>query len=137
MEYFFQFHWWYVLVGIVLIFAFFGKGKGGVVVQRFRADLEILDPRFEGCRPEADYCIFKGGKPDHIEIEIEKLSIPVGDQLAFFINGELLAHVEVQRDKEAEFDHWGDDGVVFPVVKAGDTLVIQYQNTDVLKGTFR
>jgi hypothetical protein len=131
-----EFHWWYLLVGFVLVFFVFGKSKGGVVVKRLTANMEILDDRFNGCKPEARYSVFKPGTPDHIEIEIEQLFINVGEELDFLLNGNLLAKVEVERDKEAEFDHWSDEGVDFPVVQVGDELVIRYQNIDVLKGVF-
>jgi len=136
MDYFMEFHWWYILIGVFLFFIIFGEGKGGIVVKKLTANIEVLDPRFESCEPEADYSIFKEGKPHHIEIEVDRLSIPVGDELVFEINGKLLANVKVERDKEAEFEHWSDEGVDFPVIKEGDELVIRYQNTDVLKGTF-
>lgn len=136
MDYFLEFHWWYVFVGIILIFMLFGKSKGGVVVKRFTANIEVLDERFSGCQTEAKYTIFKEGKPDHIEIEVEKLSIPVDEELEFQLNGTTLAKVRVKRNKEAEFDHWSDEGVDFPVIKQGDMLVIKYQGVDVLRGIF-
>jgi hypothetical protein len=132
-----EFHWWYIVVGVILFFMVFGKSKGGVVVQRFTANMEILDPRFDGCHTEADYSIFKEGSPDHIEIEVERLTIPVGDELDFQLNGKSLAIVRVERDMEAEFDHWSDEGIYFPAIKDGDELIIKYQNTNVLKGIFR
>lgn len=132
-----EFNWWYLLGGLFLVFLVFGKRKGGVVVKRYTARLKVLDPRFEGCRPEAKYSIFKEGSPDHIDIELEELTIPVGDELEFRLNGEAFADVRVERDREAEFDHWGDEGVDFPVVKEGDELVIRYKDVDVLRGTFR
>lgn len=137
MDYFLQFHWWYVPIAIILLFAITGKSKGGVVVKRFTADMQILDERFQGCDPDADYSIFKEGKPDHIDIEIERLTIPVGDELEFYINGELLAKVNVKRNREAEFDHWSDEDVVFPKVKDGDELIVRYQGIDALKGIFK
>ena len=137
MDYFMQFHWWYILVGIIILFIVFGKGKGGIVVKRVTANMEILDPRFEGCIPECKYSIFKEGSPDHIEIEVEKLSIQVGEELEFQLNGKTIAKVKVECDKEAEFDHWSDENVDFPVIKEGDELVIKYQDVDVLKGTFQ
>ena len=137
MDYFLEFHWWYIVVGIIFFFIIFGKGKGGAVVKRVTANMEILDQRFEGCVPEAKYSTFKEGSPDHIEIEVERLSIQAGEELEFQLNGKTLAKVKVERDKEAEFDHWSDEGVDFPVIKEGDKLVIKYQNVDVLKGTFK
>jgi len=135
MDYFLEFHWWYLLV-VFFLFIFFGKGKGGVVVKRFTAKMEIFDQRFEECRPEVTYTIFKKGNPDHIEIELENLFLEVDEELKFHINGKLLAIVKVEQDREAEFDHWSDDGVNFPVIKGGEELVVKYQNIDVLKGTF-
>jgi len=132
-----EFHWWYIFSGIILFFIIFGKSKGGIVVKRFTANLEILDQRFEGCVAEAEYSMFKEGRPDHIEIELDRLSIPVGEELEFHVNGKLLANVAVERDKEAEFDHWSDEEVDFPVIKKGDELIIKYQNINVLKGTFQ
>jgi hypothetical protein len=76
MDYFMEFHWWYVFI-----------------------------QRFAGCVTEAKYKTFKEGSPDHIEIDVERLSIP--------------------------------EGVDFPVIKAGDELLVRYQNADVLKGTFQ
>ena len=137
MEYFEEFHWWYVLIGIVLLFLFFGKSKGGMVKKRVTADLAVLDERFAACITEADYSIFKEGSPDHIEIEVEQLPIEAGEELAFELNGETLALVTVNRKQEAEFDHWSDEGIDFPVVKEGDVLVIKYQGVDVFKGAFR
>jgi hypothetical protein len=43
----------------------------------------------------------------------------------------------VKSNKEAEFDHWSDEDVDFPVIKEGDELVIRYQGIDALKGTFQ
>jgi len=131
-----EFHWWYILIVLVVVFIIFGKSKGGVVVKRYTANMQILDERFSDCRPEADYTIFKEGKPEKIDIDIENLSIPVGDELELHLNGNLLAKIEVKRNHEAEFEHWSDEAVTFPKIKAGDELVVKYQNTDVLKGSF-
>jgi len=98
--------------------------------------MQILDDRFQGCDPDADYSIFKEGKPDHIDIEIERLTIPVGDELELYLNGKLLSKVIVKRNKEAEFDHWADEDVTFPKVKEGDELIVKYQGSDALKGIF-
>ncbi len=136
MDYFLEFHWWYLLVAFFL-FTFFGKGKGGIVVKRFTANIEVLDQRFEECRPNATYAIFKEGSPDHIEIEIDNLFLNVGEELEFYINGTLLAIVKVKRNKEAEFDHWSNEGVNFPAIEDSDELTIKYQSSEVLKGTFR
>lgn len=135
MEYFMQFHWWYILAGFVLCFIVFGKGKGGLVVKRVTAKLEILDQRFAKCPAEAKYSTFKEGSPDHIEIKIKELPAFVGEELEFQINEEKLAMVRVGRNK-AEFDYWSDEGVGFPVIKEGDELVIKYQGVVVLKGIF-
>lgn len=118
-------------------FIFFGKRKGGVVVKRLTANMEILDQRFDGYRPEAEYSTFKEGRPDHIDIEIEQLPIQAGEELEFQLEGKTLANVKVQRDKEAGFDHWSDEDIDFPAIKEGDELVIKYQGVDVLKGTFQ
>ena len=131
-----EFHWWYVPVGLVLVFLLFGRGKGGVVRVRYTAVPDIVDERFADCRVEAKYSIFKSGSPDHIEIELENLTIPVGDELEFLINDKLLATVPVEQDREAEFDHWSDEDVDFPVIQEGDRLLVRYQGSDVLQGEF-
>ena len=136
MDYFMEFHWWYIVVGLFFCLILFGKVRGGVVTKRFTAKMKILDPRFAGCLPKATYSIFKEGSPDHIEIEIKKLAIPVGEELAFWLNGTMLAQVTVERNQKAEFDHWSNEGVHFPAIGAGDELVVKYENIDVLKGTF-
>ena len=137
MDYFMEFHWWYLLVGFILFFLMSGKGKGGFVVKSFTANMEILDQRFKGCQPEARYSIFKEGSPDHIEIEVEQLSIQVGEELEFQLNGKTFAKVKVKRNKEAEFDHWSDEDGYFPVIKENDAIVIKYQNIEVLRGIFQ
>ncbi len=136
MDYFLEFHWWYLLVAFLLVLVF-GKGKGGVVAKSFTANLEILDERFKHCRPEARYAIFKNGSPDHIEIELDDLFLEAGELLDFYIDGNRLAQVAVKRNKEAEFDHWGDEGVEFPKIAGGEELVIRYKGAAVLKGTFQ
>ncbi|MFK7914030.1 MAG: hypothetical protein AB8B93_08955 [Pseudomonadales bacterium] len=136
MEYFFEFHWWYVLVAFLALVLFTGKRKGGRVVQRFDAELVVLDQRFAGCEPEASYCVFKEGSPDHIEIELENLTLATGEELEFLLDGSLLATVKVEQDKEAEFDHWSDGDVQFPTVQGGEQLTVRYQGADVLQGTF-
>ena len=139
MEYFSQFHWWYVPLGIVLAFIFFGKGKGGIVRKSFTADFQILDDRFKSCRPEADFCIFAEDQPVKLDIDIERLPLDIGEELEFYINGELLAKVPVKkdgRDREAEFEHYSDEGVAFPHIAEGDELVIRYEGVDVIKGRF-
>lgn len=135
MDYFLEFHWWYILVGVAL-FMVVGKGKGGLVVKRFSADLKVLDPRFEACRTEATYAIFKEGSPDHIEIEVENLFLDVGEVLEIFLDDSLLAKIEVKKDKEAEFDHWSDEAVRFPKISGGEHVVIKYKNAAVFAGVF-
>ena len=132
-----QFHWWYVPIALVLAFILFGRSKGGVVRQRYEARLDALDPRFEQCRWEAEYKQFKEGSPDHIEIELENLALEPGEKLELRLNGALLAEVEVDRSREAEFDHWSDEDVSFPRITDGDELVIRYRGVDVMRGTFR
>ncbi len=129
-----EFHWWYIpilLFAILLIF-----GKGGIVRKRFTANMQVLDNRFETCRPEMHYVIFKEGQPEKIDLEIDDLDLPVGDELEFRLNNIVLANVKVKRDREAEFEHWSDDGVDFPAIKEGDLLEVYYQGTLVMKGTF-
>lgn len=135
MDYFMEFHWWYLVVGFIFLFVVFGKGKGGVVKKRVAASLEILDDRFAECPNEAKYSTFKEGSPDHIEIKVKDLPLPDGDILEFQVNNKALAIVEVKRNK-AEFDYWSDEEVGFPVIIEGDELVIKYQGIAVLKGTF-
>ena len=48
--------------------------------------------------------------------------------------GKAFDGVKVEKDREAEFDHWSDEDVTFPVVTMGDELIIRYRGTDVLKG---
>ena len=131
------FSWWYVVGGLLAVFVLFGKKRGGVVVKRYTAKLEVLDPQFEECRPEAEYKTFKEGSPDHIEIELENLTVPVGAQLELVLNGESFATIEVDRRREAEFDHWSDEEVHFPKIVEGDELVVRYEGAEVLRGTFR
>lgn len=133
----FEFHWWYIPFGLVLLYVVFGKNRGGFVVRGYTADLEILDDRFRDCRTEADYNIFKQGSPDHIEIEIDDVPLPHGEELVFVLNGDELAKVPVKRNREAEFDVWGDEGVSFPQVNAGDELVILYKDQAIMKGSFK
>ncbi len=135
-SYLMEFHWWYLLVGF-FIFIIFAKGKGGVVVNRVTANLEILDKRFAESRLEAQYSVFKKGSPDHIDIEVENLPVEAGEELEFQLNRKILAKVRVKRNREAEFDHWSDEETVFPVIVEGDELVIRYQNKEVLKGIFQ
>ncbi len=137
MDYLLQFHWWYILIGIFLFFILFGKKKGGVVSTRLTADFQILSQRFEGCKPEADYATFKNDGPDHIDIEIKRLPLNEDEQVEFLINGTLLAKVKVKRNKEAEFDHWADENIDFPVIHENDELIVIYDNTEVLKGSFQ
>ena len=135
MEYFLEFHWWYIFVALIALF--FINGKGGIVVKRFSANLQLIDDRFKDCIPEATYSMFKEGNPHKIDIEIDRLPLEVGEVLAFELNGALLANAKVKRDKEAEFEHWSDEDVYFPEVKAGDELVIKYKGREILKGTFQ
>jgi len=137
MDYFLEFHWWYVLLGLVVFVLLFGKSKGGVVVKRYSAYLEVLDERFTGCTQEAKYLVFKPGKPEKIEIEVEKLPLDVGEMLEFQINGKHLANVLVEKDKEAEFEHYSDEGVSFPKIKAGDEVTIKYQGKNIIQGEFQ
>ncbi len=137
MDYLMQFHWWYILVGIILFFIFFGKKKGGVVASRLTADMQVLDERFDVCKPEADFTTFKNDGPEHIDIEIERLPLQVNEELEFLINGNPLATVKVKPNFEAEYDHWADEDIEFPIIHDGDELIIVYDNAEVLKGTFR
>lgn len=137
MDYLLAFHWWYLLPVLFFIFLLTGKSKGGTVVGQFIADMQILDDRFHGCNAKARYSIFKEGKPDRIKLVIKRLTIPVGDELRFYINNTLLAKIDVKRNNEAEFNHWSDEDVLFPTLTAGDELVIKYQGVNVIKGIFK
>lgn len=138
MEYFMEFHWWYLLVLAYVLFVLpIPGGKGGFVVSGFTAQLEPLDQRFKDCQPEASYSIFKEGQPDKIDIEVDHLhNIDTGEKLELQLNGVTFAEMVVKFSSEAEFEHWSDEGIEFPRVKQGDVLVIKYQGMDVLKGTF-
>jgi len=127
-----------------LIFAVFflkmlggGSSRGGIVKTRFTADFEILDPRFQACRPEGDYSIFKEGKPHKIEIEVERLPLQEGEFLDVYINQHPLSRIVVKHDLEAEFEHWSDGEVSFPQITEGDKVDITYQNKIIISGVFR
>ena len=137
MEFNEKYIWVGVAIAVIFFLKLFGKGRGGVVVSHFTADLQILDPRFQACRPDADYCIFKEGKPHKIEIEVENLPLQEGDVLDFYINQKPLARVPVKRDLEAEFEHWSDGDVNFPEIKEGDKVDIIYQGHVIMTGVFR
>ena len=49
----------------------------------------------------------------------------------------MFANVTVERDREADFEHWSDEDIDFPEIKEGDELVIKYQGVEALKGTFK
>lgn len=138
MEYFMEFHWWYLLLLSYVLFALpLPKGKGGFVVKGFNANLEVIDERFKDCQSDASYSIFKQGQPDKIDIEIDGLPLSVGDELELVLNGVMFANEKIKRAHEIEYEYWGDEGVDFPSVKEGDVLVIRYQGKDVLKGRFQ
>jgi len=135
MEYLQDIRWWHIVAFLVVCGFFFGKG--GVVRQEYRAKLKILDDRFVGCDPKAYYRIFKAGRPEKFEIDIDRLDLPEGEELEFTINGSRLAMVKVDRGGEAEFEHWSDDkNVRVPKIKRGDEVVIKYKGKDVMEGTY-
>jgi len=105
-------------------------------VTQFVANMEVLDTRFDGCQPKAVYSIFKEGEPDHIDIELDDLSIEPGEELVFQLNEKKLATVTVKRNREAEFDNWRDEDIEFPKICDGDVLVITYKDVEVVKGVF-
>ncbi|NND81560.1 MAG: hypothetical protein HKN50_03955 [Gammaproteobacteria bacterium] len=47
MEYFAQFQWWHVPIGLLLLVVLFGKRKSRVGVSRLTADRSIQDTRFK------------------------------------------------------------------------------------------
>jgi hypothetical protein len=132
-----------LIAGAALIFVFFlfnilgaGSGRGGRVITRFTADFKILDPRFQTCRPEGDYCIFKEGKPHKIEIDVERLPLQKGEFLDVYINQQFLSRMTVEADLEAEFEHWSDGEVSFPQITEGDKIDIAYQGNIIISGVF-
>ena len=138
MEFVEQYRWVFIAIGVVFFFILLFKGgKGGRVVTRVTADLQVLDPRFQACETVAKYVTFKEGQPDKIEIEIEDLPLQPGEVLDFYINRQLLSRVEVKRSLEAEFEHWSNEDVAFPIVNAGDQLDIVYQNRPIMSGIFQ
>ncbi len=138
MEFVKQYPWIFVAIGAVVFLRFLIKnGKGGRVVTRVTANLQVHDPRFQACETEAKYVTFKEGQPDKIEIEIEDLPLQPGEVLDFYINRQPLSRVEVKRNLEAEFEHWSDGDVPFPQIKAGDQLDIAYQNRVIMSGVFQ
>ena len=133
-----EFKWVLIIIGVIAFLIIFSKGssKGGVVVNRVKADLNILSPQFAKCRPEASYTTFKEGKPHKIDIEVENLPLQPGEVLDVYINRKLLSRIEVERDREAEFEHWSNEGVEFPQIQAGDKIDFVYQNQAVISGVF-
>lgn len=125
-------------VFLVLFLKVFGGGKsrGGRVITRYTAKFQILDPRFETSRPEADYNIFKDGKPHKFEIDLERLPLSEGEELKFYINGKLLSDVKVDNELEAKFEHWSDEDVDFPQIIEGDILDIIFKGAHVMQGIF-
>jgi len=127
------------LIFVVFFFKMLSRGssRGGRVITRYTADFDILDPRFQTCRPEGDYFIFKEGKPHKIEIEVERLPLEQGEVLDVHINQHPLSRITVKYDLEAEFEHWSDGEVSFPKITAGDKVDIFYQNKIIISGVFR
>lgn len=135
MEFVKQYPWIFIVIGALFFLKFLIKrGKGGSVVTRVTADLQVLDPQFQACETEAKYITFKEGQPDKIDIEIEDLPLQAGEVLDFYINRQLLSRVEVKRNLEAEFEHWSDEDVALPIINAGDQLDIVYQNRPIMSG---
>ncbi len=134
MEYFLEFHWWYLLVGIALLFIFFGKG--GVVKYSFTAELEPIDEIVKDCRGYCARKFFRNGKDEKFVVDIQDISLPAGEHLELYINSTLLETLTVKKSREIEFDTWNtDEG--FPNIQPGDKVEIRYQNKPVFSGTFK
>ena len=136
MEYFQQFQWWYIPLGILALFLMFGKSKGGIVVTRVSANLQPLDGCYSSCRSKARYSTFKPGEPDSIDIRVDGLTLEPGTELALELNNKSFATVNVRKKGDIKFDHWSDEGIDFPKIRAGDKLEIIYQGTPIFAGTF-
>lgn len=130
-----EFNWWYILIAVI-IFAIVKRGKGGVVTKRYEAKLVAVEPSFQGCKTEATYAVFKEGRPDHINIEIDNLPIAAGEEVELLMDGQRFARVKVNRRSSIDFDHWSDETTSFPVVSGGEDLCVRFQGSDLFKGTF-
>ena len=134
MEYWMEFHWWYIPVVIIVLFIFFGKG--GVVIDRFEAKLEAQEARFKDCDAHCTRKFFKNGKDESFQVDIQDIDLPAGDEVAVMINGALLKMLKVKKSKEIEFDIW-NDAEDYPIVQPQDTVEIQYNNKPIFVGVFK
>lgn len=134
MEYFLEFHWWYVLVVIVLLFVFFGKG--GVVKYSFVAELEPIDEIVKDCRGYAARKFFRNGKDEKFVVDIQDISLLAGELVELYLNAALFKTLTVKRSREIEFDIWNTDEQ-YPKVQLGDEVEIRYLNKPIFSGTFR
>jgi len=135
MEFLDSISWWHILAALFVYGFFFGKG--GRIRQEYTAKIKIIDDRFVGCDPQASYRIFKPSKPEKFEIEIDRLDLPEGEEMEFFVNGSRIAVVKVDSQGEAEFEKWSDDKEVrVPKIRQGDEVLIRYKGEDVMEGTY-
>jgi len=138
VEYLLEFHWWYILIAIVIFFIFFGESKGGVVTHRFSADFSAIDDRFSKCIGYSSRSFFKNMKDESFKVEIDKIPLEKGEELEIYINDVFFRLSKVKGNREIEFDIWLDDKKEeeFPKVMPNDKITVFYNKTPILEGVY-
>ncbi len=134
MEYFLEFHWWYIAVILLLHFIFFAKG--GVVIDEFVAQLEPLDERFKNCEGYCNRRFFKNGKDEKFTVDIQHIDLPVGEEVTLLLNQKVFKKLKMQKRQRIEFDIWNSDES-FPLIQIGDKVEIHYQGQPIFEGVFK
>lgn len=133
MVYFLEFHWWYCIVGFILLMLL--TGRGGSVSKRIITPLDVVDEKFAGARGHVELTLFKNGKDRKLEVEIDFIDLNKGEELEVFINQQLYRIARVESDKEADVDHWkGDDDYI--EIKPGDLVEVKYRDVLIMHAIF-
>ncbi|NIU89030.1 MAG: hypothetical protein GWN56_17750 [Nitrosopumilaceae archaeon] len=66
---------------------------------------------------------------------MDNLDVPSGEDVQFYINGELLLRVQINKGK-AKLDLRSESGDSIPVVSAYDVACIRYSDNVLVKGIF-
>ena len=69
------------------------------------------------------------------KLSMDNLDVPRGEDVEFYINGELLLRIQIDKGK-AKLDLRSENGDSIPVVSANDVAYIRYSDNVLVKGRF-
>src|SRR5690606_12539576 len=106
---------------------------GRRVLEEYEARLESTGDTFPGWRAFSERKKYKAS--ERFRLRLRAPTAPDGETISVLINGKTVDLLSIRRGR-GRIDREKPFGGGIPEVKAGDTLSIQYQGVEVMRGDY-